>query len=402
MAAAPETVLRFDAGCPDCGVREAVLPVAPPAIPDDFDWLTRDFDGFRLFMLQELAHRFPERRRWTAADVEVVIVEALAAGLDRLSHALDSAYAERMLETARNPSSVRRHLALIGYDAVELAGITLEVEPADEVARAEARAAALDALWHDRPQLMERARREGPLALREQRRMVTLADHGEIIERHPLLRRARAVALPRRPWPAVLLSVLPAGDLDLETSIHTGAAGAAHPNRLEARVWDAVLAFHRRYALPPPPVERGMTVRGLLLRVIGRFRMIGTEVVLRAARLAPITFDLSVRARPGYFRSELKRELERAFAAKGGMFEPGHFGFGEDLYASDLIEAAMTVEGVEVACLNRFKRVGSRFPDCAGSGVIAIAPDEIASCLNRRNDLDSGYFRVTVSGGETG
>ena len=59
------------------------MPRALPALGDDFDWLLRDYDGFRLFMLEELAARYPERRRWTPADLEVVLVEALAVDSDR-------------------------------------------------------------------------------------------------------------------------------------------------------------------------------------------------------------------------------------------------------------------------------------------------------------------------------
>ncbi|MEM1302966.1 MAG: hypothetical protein AAGH17_10305, partial [Pseudomonadota bacterium] len=73
MADLPAPELRFESGCPDCGSRAAVLPLPLPRIDDDFDWKARDYDSFRLFMMQELASRFPERRRWTSADMEVVI-----------------------------------------------------------------------------------------------------------------------------------------------------------------------------------------------------------------------------------------------------------------------------------------------------------------------------------------
>jgi len=81
MAETPEVELIFQAGCPDCGMRRAHLPAPLPPVGDDFDWRLRDYDGFRLFMLEELAARFPERQRWTPADLEVVLVEALSAVL---------------------------------------------------------------------------------------------------------------------------------------------------------------------------------------------------------------------------------------------------------------------------------------------------------------------------------
>ena len=84
MADAPTPELLFEAGCQDCAVRRVELPRPIPPVGDDFDWLIRDYDSFRLFMLEELAGRFPERRRWTPADLEVILVEALSVILHPL------------------------------------------------------------------------------------------------------------------------------------------------------------------------------------------------------------------------------------------------------------------------------------------------------------------------------
>ncbi len=121
MAENPVPKLIFREGCPDCGLREIQLPQRLPPVGDDFDWLLRDYDGFRLFMLEELAARFPERRRWTPADMEVVLVETLSVVLDQLSDMLDRIQAEAFLQEARRPQSVRRLLSMIGYDAVAMA-----------------------------------------------------------------------------------------------------------------------------------------------------------------------------------------------------------------------------------------------------------------------------------------
>ena len=136
MANNPAIDLFFQEVCGDCGSREVLLPEPLPEMGDDFDWLVRDYDGFRLFMLEELAARFAERRRWTPADMEVVIVEALSVILDQLSDMLDRSHAEAFLETARRPDSVRRLLSMIGYDAVLMANDVVhmpnEIEPATE------------------------------------------------------------------------------------------------------------------------------------------------------------------------------------------------------------------------------------------------------------------------------
>jgi len=108
MAESPKSELVFEGRCPDCAERRVELPAPLPETGDDFAWLVRDYDSFRRFMLEELAGRFPERTRWTAGDLEVVLVEALAAVLDQLSDMTDRVAAEASLETARRPESVRR------------------------------------------------------------------------------------------------------------------------------------------------------------------------------------------------------------------------------------------------------------------------------------------------------
>lgn len=126
MAETPLVTLQFHStggnSDRDCGVREVMLPAPLPTIGDDFPWATRDFEGFRIAMLEELAARFPERTRWTPADLEVVLVEVLAWALDQLSDMLDRVTAEAYLETARRPESLRRLLKFIGYDAIAHAG----------------------------------------------------------------------------------------------------------------------------------------------------------------------------------------------------------------------------------------------------------------------------------------
>lgn len=121
MAKTPTPSLHFVDACSDCGYRQVTLPEPLPVLGDDFDWLVRDYDGFRLSMLEEIAARFPERRRWTPADMEVVLIESLSVVLDQLSDMLDRVQSEAFLATARRPESVRRLLNMIGFDSVSLA-----------------------------------------------------------------------------------------------------------------------------------------------------------------------------------------------------------------------------------------------------------------------------------------
>ena len=399
MAELNDPILEFEGGCPDCGERVAVLPIPIPGVANDFDWTSRDYDSFRLFMMQELAYRFPDRRRWTPADMEVVIVELLAAALDRASHALDTVQAERYLETARRPQSIRRLLKLIGYDAVKRTDPEILEDlppPLDGVTESEDQ--KLERYWRLKPSEMEKARKEGPRLTQEVRRMVTLVDHQTLLEEHPLVARARARLVWSGAWYTVLVAALLENNLKLDDPL--GPVVNDVPSMLNEDLWLEIEKFHRIENLPLPPLNDNLTARRLLRVMIEQNRMVGSEVFLETAKPAAITFALSVRAKKGYFRSELKQALNQVFTSdEGGFFELGRMKFGEDLFASDIIEATMAVEGVEVACLNRFKRVGD-YPDRTAAGVIEVAEDEYVLCLNERLQPEKGTYRITVNAGE--
>ncbi|MGX9357437.1 hypothetical protein ACS3SW_20340 [Roseobacteraceae bacterium S113] len=390
-----------------------MLPLPLPGIVDDFDWKARDYDSFRLLMMQELASRFPERRRWTAADMEVVIVELLSAALDRASHAMDRVQAERFIDTAQRPESVRRLLALIGWE-VPVAQQQSLIDAAEArlmaagltAAQAEAARAPVETLiedhWRARPQEMEAARRNGPREITAQNRMVTVADHATMLQDHPLVALAQARLSWTGSWHSILIAALLEDDRGLDDDLHVGAA-AARPSELRPELWDEIVAFHTARDIALPPVTTRLTGRRLLRGMIEQYRMVGAEVFLETARGASVTLTLSVRAKPGFFRSELRHALEAVFTSdQGGFFEPGRLGFGVPLYASDVIEAAMGVEGVAVACLNLFKRQGRDFPDQTAEGIIEVEDDAFIRCMNDPSDASRGALRITVTGGELG
>lgn len=424
MAELPAPVVVFDDGCPDCGQRQADLPLPIPRLDDDFDWLARDYDSFRLFMMQELASRAPDRARWTPADMEVVIVEVLAAALDRLSHAVDRVQGERFLDSARRPGSLRRLLALIGYDPLPQIAAALAKRPTTRIVKAleilnkQLTAQNIKAYWHDNPTEMdrdiaaywaanpvemERARREGPLAIGQQRRMVTLDDYATTLTAHPLVALARAGLVWTGSWQTILVSTVQTNDYGLDDVLILGAEDT-DDNGISDDLWSQVQAHHSALDLPLADIATTrVTARRVLRPLIDAYRMIGTEVFLEAAKPAPVAILLSVRAKPGYFRTEMQQALAQVFASeRGGYFEPGRHGFGKALFASDIIEAAMRVEGVAVACLNGFRRLGRGFSDSTRDGVIEIADDEYIRCLNERGNPDGGRIEISVNGGELG
>jgi hypothetical protein len=399
MAVDPVAELLFDGACPDCGRRLIDLPDILPAVGDDFDWDQRDYDGFRLFMLQELVARFPERRRWTPADVEVALVEILAYGLDQLSDALDRAAAESFLETARRPESLRRLLLLIGYDVAAMAK-RLRTPPFAELSDLEALAPLtpadaerFDRWWLDRPEQMDQARLAGPRAIHDQHRMVTLEDFERQLEQHPLVLRAHAWERWDGSWSTVHVAVIPWQRLDLD----------ADSTVYSDEVWDQTRAFHAERDLALPARNDLPNVRSVLYPYIEAYRMVGQEVVLDEAVEVGITLTLSIQVNGQYFQSEVRHAVERALGTgPGGFFAPGRLRFGEDLWASDLYQLLMGLSGIDNICINRFKRLGDRFQDETASGRIVLEGLEVAICDNDSARPERGYYRLLLHGGRKG
>lgn len=401
MAGNPRVHLEFGEGCPDCARRVVELPPWLPAVGDDFDWDVRDYDGFRQFMLEALAARFPDRTRWTAADVEVAFVEVLAAQFDKLSDMLDRVAGEFTLETARRPETVRRLLQLIGHDATGLAW-RLRLPPFDRLSAAEAvdlpaarraeAATQLDQHWLNHADAMDVARQAGPRTIRTQHRMVTLEDHRLRLEEHPMVERAHAWQEWGGSWLVVKIAVIPALRRGLD----------------ETGPWPPGLAlatarFHAERGLPLPDLAAGASLRSVLHPYVEACRMAGQAVEMAAAVEVGVSLALSLQVAANHFQSEVRHAVEQALGTgPGGFFAPGRLRFGEDLWASDIVQALMALDGVANVCINRFKRLGDRFPDMASLGRIALDGLEVAVCDNLPGEQRRGYFRLVLHGGLQG
>lgn len=395
MAETPISQLSFKGRCPDCGIREVELPAALPDAGDDFDWRVRDYDGYRMFMLEELSARFPERTRWTPADLEVVLVEAFATVLDQLSDMQDRVATEMYLETARRASTVRQLLKFIGYDAVSMAKkkdyIASELEGDDAIQ-------ALEDYWRANPFAMDREKRAGPRAIHTQKRMVTTEDYAIRLREHPLVVQANAWTEWSGSWLTVHIAVIAWNNSALD-SIGTDSIEYSEDIKLD------VVNFYEGVGLVSPDINviPAPSIRMLLQPYIDAFRMTGQEVVLQDPVYVGIYMALSIRVADNFYQSEMCSAITHQLGnGPGGFFEPGKHGFGEDLYASDIVEALMALDGIENVCLNRFKRIGSQYLDNVETGYISLDGLEVAVCDNDTENSARGYYRLALHGGRKG
>ena len=406
MANAPELTLEYGKkGCPDCGQRVVKGFPPLPDVGDDFNWLGRDFDAIRQLMLEDLAARYPEKTRFTPADLEVVITEVMAAVLDQISDMADRVAVEAFLETARHPASVRRLLSFIGVDPVNDAIVAQDLVKGELENKSEKeRNEALEAFWLKNPLTMKRAREAGPRQVQVNHRMVTKTDYQERLEDHPLVLLAHASTFWNGSWPQIevaLIFIRPEMSLDallpkaIESSDLFGSYEAANSFALDEE-------FEAPEISLTAEIQNALTPRMLIRPYLDAYRMVGQDVRLRDAIPVGIVIIVSLVVHANYHASEVKREAEELMtSAPGGLFAPGSFAFGEDLFANDFISALTAIPGVAQVCLVRFKRVGGQYPDRADSGRIALHGLEVAMCENDLSNPEFGYSQVWAKGGRS-
>lgn len=393
MANLSSPELIFDKGCPDPGRREVKLPPPLPSVGDDFDWQQRDYDGFRRFMQSELMARFPERTRWTPADMEIVLVEVLAALLDQLSDMADRVAAESFLETARQPESVLRWLEFIGG------------KPAQKRHFGDDRKKLLKH-WRNHPHDMEHDRRNGPHEIHTQERMVSLEDYSRRLKEHPLVHRAEAWQQWNGAWPTVNVTVSLWNNRLLDEPID----GEKQP--LTSIQRKTVNEFHKRHGLLEPFYQNdlleprwktNLSGRDILRLYISDYRMTSQEVILRDARQVGIDLGFCLHIGRNYFRSEVRREALRVLGSgPDGFFEPGRLRFGQDLHQGDFYERLMALDGVTNVEIFTFKRTGEEKPNHKDAGWIPIGDLELAVCDNDLSKRERGFIRLELQGGLSG
>jgi hypothetical protein len=221
------------------------------------------------------------------------------------------------------------------------------------------------------PETPEEVRNYAPQAFRTQERAVTEADYAAIIQRHPQVQKAVATRRWTGSWYTMFISVDFRGGLTLTSKLE-----------------DDLRTFLESY------------------------RLAGHDVEIDEPHLVPLEIIMTVCVKPDAFRSQVKQALLETFGRHGrpngqrGFFHPDNWTFGQPVYLSQIIAAAMDVPGVKWVDLNdksgsphRFQRWGRSANDEIARGMIDIDRLEIAQLDNDPSQPENGRIEFLMEGG---
>lgn len=212
------------------------------------------------------------------------------------------------------------------------------------------------------PEPVSQIRINAPVAFRRQERAVVADDYAEAAMRHAEVANAAAVPC----W--------------------TGA-------------WQTMLIYIDRRG--GKPVDDAFVAE--MLRHIEHFRLIGFDVAIRAAIAVPLDIELMVCTAPHALRSSVAASVRAALRPGGGerrgFFHPDNFSFGGRLYLSQLIAAAMAVDGVESVTARRFQRFGRLADGELVAGVIAPGMLEVLQLSDDPSFPEQGRLGLIMGGG---
>ncbi len=141
-------------------------------------------------------------------------------------------------------------------------------------------------------------------------------------------------------------------------------------------------------------------------------RQAGWEIVLRPLRYVGLDIALTVLLSPDASRGTVEQALLAAFSNRDlpgggqGFFHPGNFTFGEPVYLSHVVDAALRVPGVQAVDvgetpprLNRFRRWGEPSRGELAAGRIRLSRTEIARVDNDPSAPANGRIQFYLEGG---
>lgn len=211
------------------------------------------------------------------------------------------------------------------------------------------------------PETIEQTKLYAPRAFHDQERAVTVEDYAAVAQRYHAVQKAVATLRWTGSWHTVFITVDRKGG------------------------W---------------PVDDGL--RAELRSFVERFRLAGHDVEIDSPRFISLDISMTVKVSPGYLRGTVKAVLLETFSnadlgeGRRGFFHPDMFTFGQPVYLSKVIGAAVKVHGVEWVSVDRFHRWGQPPERELEDGRITFGRLEIARLDNDVNALENGRLELNM------
>lgn len=362
-----------------------------PSLGEDFDWTVRDYSKFCDMMRSELQARFPERTRWTEADVEITLIELLASELDLLSDMLDRVTTEAYLDTVREPESLRCLLKLIDYDAVKEAQHNGYIQKQPTFMQD---CLALSQFWYNNPSYEHAAQQEALQRMHVQKRMVTLNDFKNLLAQHPLVLQAKATVHWLGSWNVICVTVYLQNDFTLDES--TLSYDSSLAKEIDAfNEQNELIDFDLETNTSSPP-----SPRTLLDDYIKKYRMAGQEILLQDVAPIAIGMEMSVLVSENYAIADIREQIEQQLSGEpDGLFTAGQRQVGETLYISEIFFQLNKINGIDMVTIENFRRLIPIAGDQSDAEKIVISDNQVIICKNDANDSTSGFYTLSLTGG---
>jgi predicted phage baseplate assembly protein len=135
---------------------------------------------------------------------------------------------------------------------------------------------------------------------------------------------------------------------------------------------------------------------------LARYRRMGHDLVVRAARTVPLDIMLVVCVKRNYVGGHVKLALLDLFSNRRlpdgrlGFFHPDNLTFGEGISLSKLVALAQSVTGVENVIVERLQRWGERPAGEVAQGLLPLGPFEVARLDNDPSVPENGLIEFQM------
>lgn len=140
-------------------------------------------------------------------------------------------------------------------------------------------------------------------------------------------------------------------------------------------------------------------------RHLQRYRRIGHDLEVAAARQVPLDLALTVCVKSGYLRGHVETAVLDALSdrvlhgGRRGLFHPDELSFGEGIYLSRIVATVQALEGVESVVVTKLERLHDGPGGALDSGVLTLAGMEVARLDNNPDFPEHGRLKLRMEGG---